>query len=71
VKIDCAIAYGLGGAGALAREAEAFGYVGVWTAGTSHDQLRPLLIAGEHTERVQMGTPIGVAFARNPMTTRP
>ena len=31
--------------------------------------LDPLAIAAEHTGRIQIGTSISVAFARNPMTT--
>jgi probable F420-dependent oxidoreductase len=49
-------------------EAEAAGYSGVWTAETSHDPFFPLLLAAEHTETIELGTSIAVAFARNPMT---
>lgn len=64
---------GLGGASlaAIARaaeELEGIGYDGVWSAETSHDPFFPLLIAAEHTERMELGTGIAVAFARNPMT---
>lgn len=51
-----------------ARAAEAAGYDGVWTAETSQDPFLPLLLGAEHTERIQLGTGIAVAFARNPMT---
>jgi probable F420-dependent oxidoreductase len=54
-------------AGALASEAEAAGYSGAWTAETAHDPFLPLLLAAEHTERIEVGTSIAVAFARNPM----
>jgi probable F420-dependent oxidoreductase len=50
-----------------ARRAEATGYDGVWTAETSHDPFLPLVLAAEHTSRIQLGTGIAVAFARNPM----
>lgn len=43
------------------------GYDGGWTAETSHDPFLPLLLAAEHTSRLQLGTNIAVAFARNPM----
>jgi probable F420-dependent oxidoreductase len=56
-------------AGRAAKEAEDQGYDGVWTAETSHDPFLPLLLAAEHTRRVELGTGIVVAFARNPMTT--
>ena len=32
-----------------------------------HDPFFPLLLAAEHTERLELGTGIAVAFARNPM----
>lgn len=54
---------------AAARRAEAAGYDGVWSAETSADPFLPLLLAAEHTERLQVGTGIAVAFARSPMTT--
>jgi probable F420-dependent oxidoreductase len=50
-------------AGALERQ----GYDGGWTAETSHDPFLPLLLAAEHTSRLELGTNIAVAFARNPM----
>ncbi|QGG95680.1 LLM class F420-dependent oxidoreductase [Actinomarinicola tropica] len=51
-----------------AAAAEAAGYDGVWTAETSQDPFLPLLLGAEHTERIELGTSIAVAFARNPMT---
>ncbi|MBI2706497.1 MAG: LLM class F420-dependent oxidoreductase [Actinobacteria bacterium] len=59
---------GLDGAGETAREAEDVGYDGIWSAETSHDPFFPLLVAAQHTEKVELGTGIAVAFARNPMT---
>src|ERR1700731_1041722 len=50
-------------AGALERN----GYDGGWTAETSHDPFLPLLLAAEHTSRLELGTNVAVAFARNPM----
>jgi probable F420-dependent oxidoreductase len=58
---------GLEGAGEAAREAEAAGYDGIWTAETSHDPFFPLLVAAQNTSRAELGTGIAVAFARNPM----
>jgi probable F420-dependent oxidoreductase len=52
----------------VARELEDVGYDGAFTAETSHDPFLPLLVAAEHTERLQLGTSIAVAFARSPMT---
>jgi len=50
-----------------AKAQEAAGYDGVWTAETSHDPFLPLVLAAEHTEKLELGTSIAVAFARNPM----
>ena len=58
----------LSGAAASAKELEAQGYDGIWSAETSHDPFFPLLLAAQETERVELGTGIAVAFARNPMT---
>ena len=52
---------------ANAEAQEAAGYDGVWTAETSHDPFLPLVLAAEHTETMELGTSIAVAFARNPM----
>ena len=68
MKVDGGIGTDLAKAGANAREAEAAGYAGVWTAETRHDPFLPLLLAAEHTEQLELGTSIAVAFARNPMT---
>ena len=69
MKVDGAIPGELARAADAARRAEAAGYDGAWTAETSHDAFMPLAIAAEHTERLELGTGIAVAFARNPMTT--
>lgn len=58
---------GLADVAEKAREAEAAGYAGVWTAETSHDPFFPLVLAAEHTDQIELGTSIAVAFARNPM----
>jgi probable F420-dependent oxidoreductase len=52
---------------AAAKEAEGAGYDGIWSAETSHDPFFPLLIAAEHTDTVELGTGIAVAFPRSPM----
>ena len=57
----------LGGAGESARNLEDAGYDGVWSAELDHDPFLPLVLAAEHTSRIQIGTSIAVAFARNPM----
>ena len=65
--VDGTIANQLTAAPGIAQAAEAAGYDAVWTAETGHDPFFPLLLAAEHTERLQLGTAIAVAFARNPM----
>lgn len=54
-------------AGEAAKAQEDLGYDGLWAAETSHDPFVALTLAAEHTERVELGTSIVVAFARNPM----
>jgi probable F420-dependent oxidoreductase len=52
----------------VAKELEDVGYDGAMSAETNHDPFLPLVVAAEHTEHLQLGTGIAVAFARNPMT---
>ena len=47
---------------------EDIGYDGVFSFEAKHDPFVALAVAAEHTERVQLGTAIAIAFARNPMT---
>ena len=68
MKIDGGISSSLRNAASSASELERLGYSGGWTAETSHDPFLPLALAAEHTERIELGTSIAVAFARNPMT---
>jgi probable F420-dependent oxidoreductase len=51
----------------LARDAEAFGYDGLWTAEAGHDPYLPCVAAATATERVTIGTNIAVAFPRSPL----
>ncbi len=67
MKVDGGIGGNLASAGQQAKELEAAGYSGGWTAETSHDPFLPLLLGAEHTESLELGTSIAVAFARNPM----
>ena len=68
MKVDGGISNELGKAAASAKETEAAGYDGAWTVETAHDPFLPLVLAAEHTEHLELGTSIAVAFARNPMT---
>ncbi len=49
------------------RKLEGQGYDGLITAEMSSDPFFPLLLAAEHSERVELMTSIAVAFARSPM----
>src|SRR5258708_7224884 len=51
-----------------ARGIEAAGYDRMCSFEGAHDGFFPLLLAAEHTERVQLTTAVVIAFARNPMT---
>ena len=68
MKVDGGISNELDKAAASAKETEAAGYDGAWTVETAHDPFLPLVLAAEHTEHLELGTSIAVAFARNPMT---
>ena len=46
---------------------EAQGYDGVRTAEMNHDPFFPLLLAAEHSEKLEIASSIAVAFARSPM----
>lgn len=52
----------------LAHAAEAIGFAGAWTSETQRDPFLPLALAVEHTQRLQLGTAVAIAFARSPMT---
>lgn len=67
MRVDGGIGFDLSTAASLASEVETSGYDGAWTAETGHDPFLPLCLAAEHTEHLQLGTAIAVAFARNPM----
>jgi probable F420-dependent oxidoreductase len=69
MKVDGGISFDPSNAVRSAQEAEAVDYDGAWTAETSHDPFLACLLAAEHTERIEVGTAIAVAFARSPMTT--
>ncbi|MFM2046598.1 MAG: hypothetical protein RL383_675 [Actinomycetota bacterium] len=67
MKVDGGIPADLSKAAQAAKEVEAAGYSGAWTAETAHDPFLPLAVAAEHTDSLELGTSIAVAFARNPM----
>ena len=55
-------------AGDGARAAEADGFDGWWAVETQVDPFLACAVAAERTERIEIGTGIAVALARNPMT---
>ncbi|MEZ5559803.1 MAG: LLM class F420-dependent oxidoreductase [Pseudomonadales bacterium] len=67
MKVDGGVGWELDKVGAQAQELEEMGYSGIMTAETSHDPFFPLLVAAQHTQRVELMTSIAVAFARTPM----
>jgi len=69
VKVDGGLGFDAKDAAATAKQVEAEGFDGLWCAETSHDPFLALMLAAEHTERLELGTGIAVAFARNPMST--
>jgi probable F420-dependent oxidoreductase len=68
LKVDAAVASGLTNVTEAATKLERRGYDCCWTAEINHDPFLPLVLAAEHTTRIELGTSIAVAFARNPMT---
>ena len=68
MKIDGAISLGdINQSGAAARALEREGFDGAFSFEGPHDPFFPLLLAARETERIELGTAIAVAFARNPM----
>jgi probable F420-dependent oxidoreductase len=68
VKVDAALSSGIADVPTVARRLEDAGYDGLFVAEIAHDPFLPLALAAPATRRVQLGTGIAVAFARNPMS---
>src|SRR2546427_552854 len=68
VKIDGSLTDNLSEIANRARQLESAGYDGAYTFEGPHDPFLPVLLAAEHTDRLELSTAIAVAFARNPMT---
>jgi probable F420-dependent oxidoreductase len=68
VRIDGAIPAQLDRVPDAVRAVERRGYDGAWCGELNHDPFLPLVLAAEHTSRVEIASCIAVAFARNPMT---
>ena len=69
MKVDTGLPLDLAQVPAAAKRAEALGYDGGFTPETGHDPFLPLAIAAEHTERIELGTAVAIAFPRSPMAT--
>ena len=67
MKVDVGIGHQLTKIPETVRKMEAAGYDGVRTAEMNHDPFFPLLLAAEHSEKLELATSIAVAFARSPM----
>ncbi|MBM4206364.1 MAG: LLM class flavin-dependent oxidoreductase [Gammaproteobacteria bacterium] len=67
MKVDAGVGLDLHKIPATVRDLEAFGYDGIRAAEMNHDPFFPLLLAAEHTTKVELITSIAVAFARSPM----
>jgi probable F420-dependent oxidoreductase len=67
MKIDAALTnVNLSEMPTAAQAAEAIGFDAVWTSETQHEAFLPLPLVAEHTQHIQFGTAIAVAFARSP-----
>jgi probable F420-dependent oxidoreductase len=68
MKIDASLMVGeIAGGGPMAADLERQGFSAAWSFEGPHDPFFPLVMAAEATERIELGTSIAVAFARNPM----
>jgi len=52
----------------IAQAAERMGFDAVWSTETIHDPFLPGALIAEHTQRLQFGTAVAIAFARSPAT---
>ncbi len=67
MKVDGGLPTDLGAVPSRIRELEQAGFAAAMTAETAHDPFFPLVLAAEHSERIDLMTSIAVAFARTPM----
>ena len=67
MKVDSILTGSITDAGRAAADLETAGYSGAWTVEGPHDPFLPLAVAAAGTDRIELGTAIAVAFARNPM----
>jgi len=53
---------------AIAAAAERMGFDALWSTETTHDPFLPGALIAEHTQRLNFGTAVAIAFARSPAT---
>ena len=68
MKIDAMLSTVPRDAAATGARLEAEGYDAAWAAELNHDPFLPLVAAAGRTRKLELGTSVAVAFARNPMT---
>lgn len=68
MKVDAQLGHQLENVAMAVGEIEAAGFDGLNSSELNHDPFLPLLLAAEHSERVELATSIAVAFARSPLT---
>jgi len=68
MKVDAPLlATDLGAVGAEARELQRMGHDAAFTFEGPHDPFLPLVLAAEHTSRLELATAVALAFPRSPM----
>ena len=67
MKVDAGIGADLHRVPEQVKRIESAGYDGARTAEMNHDPFFPLLLAAEHSNKLELITSIAVAFARSPM----
>jgi len=68
MKLDAPLlATDLAAVPAEARTIERIGYDGTFTFEGPHDPFFPLMLAAEHTSRLEVATAVAIAFPRSPM----
>ncbi len=67
MRVDGALMVPTGEAAAAAHRLEQQGFDAAWSFEGPHDPFFPLLLASLQTRKIELGTSIAVAFARNPM----
>ena len=66
LKVDGAVSSQLANVVGAASTLQRRGYDGCWTAEVAYDPFLPLTLAAEHTDTLELGTSIAVAFEHHP-----